>query len=315
MSMRIFQSLDEVPAGFGPSVVTIGNFDGVHRGHQWILDLIHERARESGAKSVAVTFEPHPMRVLRAASGPLLLTPLAGRLALLESTGVDAVLVLAFTEALSCMTGAEFVTAILRDALHAVEVHEGENFRFGHRAHCGTADLELLGEQLGFAVRIHAPRHVRGLAVSSSKVRECILAGDMATARALLGRPFAVRSTPASGRGVGSRLTVPTINLAEYDELLPADGVYISCMAVGEGEGRRAFAAVTNAGKRPTFGADSYAVETYLLDYDPENAPLDLGPETPLELTFLKRLREEQRFPSPEALKAQIFCDVGVAKR
>ena len=323
--MRVFRSLDEIPAALstqGPAgtVVSIGNFDGVHCGHRWILELIRTRARQLSTPSrpvasVAVTFDPHPMRLLRPADSPRLITPLESRLTLLAQTGVDAVLVLPFTQDLSRMSGEEFVTAILRDALRAVEVHEGENFRFGHRAHCGAADLEALGRKLGFAVEIHPARHVRGMMVSSSKVRQCLLSGDISSARALLGRPFSILSTPAAGRGIGSRLTVPTINLAPYGELLPADGVYITRIRVGAGNGSREFNAVTNAGTRPTFGVASYAIESYLLDYDPDRAPLELGAENPLELTFLRRLRAEQRFPSPEALKVQIFRDVARAKR
>jgi riboflavin kinase/FMN adenylyltransferase len=305
--MLLFRSLEEIPADFGPSVATIGNFDGVHRGHQWILDQVKRRARQLDARSVAVTFEPHPVRVLRPDQSPRLITPLEVRIDLLRATGVDAVLLLPFTPGLSQMTGSEFVGLILRDALRAIEVHEGENFRFGHRAECCVDDLIAFGKEMGFAVQIHAPFYVGGIPVSSSRVRERILAGDMRGARILLGRPFAVRSTPARGRGIGSRLTVPTINLTPYPELLPAVGVYVTCARVGT----TSFDAVTNAGNRPTFGEDSFAVESYLLNFE----PMDLTEETPLELTFLLRLRDEIRFPSPEALKSQILRDVRRAGR
>ena len=305
--MRLFHSLAEVPADYGPTVVSIGNFDGVHCGHQWLLAEINRSARELGAHSVAVTFDPHPSRVLRPEDAPRLITPLPEKLSLLEASGVDAVLVLPFTAALSRMSGPEFITAILRDALHATEVHEGDNFRFGHRAQCGATELVELGQQLGFRTRIYSPRIVRGAPISSSRVRDLILAGDMAFTRALLGRPFSVRSTPAHGRGIGSRLTVPTINLAHYAELLPADGVYVTRIDIA-GE---SFDSVTNAGNRPTFGEDSYAVESHLFDFH----PLDLTPETPVELTFLYRLRAEKKFSSPEALKSQILKDVHRAKR
>lgn len=309
--MHIFRDLDEIPQDFGRTVVSIGNFDGVHCGHQWLLAEICRRARELGAKSVAVTFDPHPSRVLRPESAPRLVTPMPERLNLLAASGIDAVLVLPFTDALCRMSGPDFVTAILRDALHAAEVHEGENFRFGHRAQCHADDLVALGHDLGFRVQIFTPRYIRRIPVSSSRIREAIQAGDMATARALLGRSFSIHSTPASGRGIGSRLTVPTINLAPYQELLPANGVYVTRMKVGE----EVFEAVTNAGNRPTFGDDSFSVETYLLDYDPASNPLTLTPETPLELTFLHRIREERKFPSPEALKTQIMQDVAKARR
>jgi riboflavin kinase / FMN adenylyltransferase len=305
--MEIFRSLNEIPKDFGPTVVSIGNFDGVHCGHQWLLAEIKRSARELDAKSIAVTFDPHPSRFLRPENSPRLITPVPERLSLLAASGIDAALVLPFTDELCRMSGPEFVTTILRDGLHAAEVHEGDNFRFGYRAQSGADDLVRLGHDLGFRVQIFTPRYIRGIPVSSSKIRECIQAGDMTTARALLGRPFSIRSTPASGRGIGSRLTVPTINLAPYEELLPGNDVYITCMNVA-GE---VFEAVTNAGNRPTFGEDSYAVESYLLNFH----PIDLTPDTPIELTFLHRLREERKFASPDALKEQILRDVAKAKR
>jgi len=309
--MNIFRSLNEIPPDFGPAVVSIGNFDGVHCGHQWLLAEIQRSACELNVKSVAVTFDPHPSRVLRPDDAPKLITPLPERLALLDASGIDAVLILPFTRELSRMSGPEFVTAVLCDALHAAEVHEGDNFRFGHRAQWHPQDLIAIGHDLGFRVRIFPPRYIRGVAVSSSKVRESIEGGDMATARALLGRQFSICSSPAVGRGIGSRLTVPTINLAPYDELIPANGVYVTRMRVGE----RTFEAVTNVGNRPTFGKDSFAVESYLLNYMPDQDPLDLTGETPIELSFVHRLREERRFPSPAALKAQILLDVARAER
>ncbi len=305
--MRLFRSLEEIPPDFGPSVATIGNFDGVHRGHQWILHQVRNRALTLGARSVAVTFEPHPLRVLRPGQSPKLITPLQVRLALLEATGVDAVLLLPFTTQLSQMSGSQFVFSILCEALHSVEVHEGENFRFGHRAECGVEELVALGRKMGFAVEIQPQFYVAGMPVSSSKVRERIVSGDMRNARVLLGRPFSIRSTPARGRGIGSRLTVPTINLAPYEELLPAHGVYVTRLTIRD----KAFNAVTNVGNRPTFGEDSFSIESYLLNFE----PMELTGETALHLTFLRRLRAEMRFASPEALKEQILRDVHRAQR
>ena len=230
--MDIFRSLDQIPANFGPTVASIGNFDGVHRGHQWLLAEIQNSAKVLGAKSVAVTFDPHPSRLLRPEAGARLITPIPERLDLLRASRIDAVLVLPFTDDLCKMSGEAFVTAVLRDGLHAVEVHEGDNFRFGHKAQCHAADLVEMGHELGFRVQIFSPRYFRGIQISSSKIRELIQAGDMATARALLGHPFSIHSTPAPGRGIGSRLTVPTINLAPYAELLPANAVYITQMTI-----------------------------------------------------------------------------------
>jgi riboflavin kinase/FMN adenylyltransferase len=240
-----------------------------------------------------------------------LITPTAEKLELLEATGIDAVVVLPFTEELSCMSAREFAAEVLVKGLDVVELHEGENFRFGHHAEAGIESLEALGRELGFAVKVYAPRELRGEAVSSSRVRSLIAEGRLSEARALLGYSFTVRSTPASGRGYGTKYTVPTINLAPYSELLPAHGVYVTILTVGAGETAESFDAVTNVGNRPTFGADSFTVESHLLNFH----PIELTEETPLSLTFLRRLRGEIRWPSPEALKEQIGRDVAKAKR
>jgi riboflavin kinase/FMN adenylyltransferase len=308
--MQIFHSISELPAAT-PSVVTIGNFDGVHRGHRMVIDAVTARARELNAQSVAITFDPHPIRVLRPDIDVRLITPLPQKLELLAATGLDATLVIPFTRDFSNLTAREFAAQVLRDRLCTIEVHEGETFRFGHDAAEDVTGLAHLGTDLGFTVRAYHPEDFRGSPVSSTRIRDLISAGDMHHTRALLGRPFAVRSTPASGRGYGTLYTVPTINLAPYTDLLPANGVYISTLCIGNGADARLFRAVTNAGNRPTFGADSFAVESYLLNFE----PIALTEETPLELTFLKRLRAELRFPSPEALREQIGRDVRRANR
>ena len=230
--MQVFRNLGEISPGLGPTVVSIGNFDGVHLGHRFILDRLRQSAAARSLRSVAVTFDPHPLRFLRPETCPRLITPLETRLELLGDTGIDAVLVLPFTAELSRMRAAEFVTAIVHDALGAVEVHEGTNFRFGYRAEGGTTELSQLGRTLGFEVVIHPPCQVRGLTCSSSKIRELLSRGEIRTARALLGHGFFIDSTPAHGRGIGSTLTVPTINLAPYRELLPPNGVYVTQLRV-----------------------------------------------------------------------------------
>ena len=167
--------------------------------------------------------------------------------------------------------------------------------------------LSVLGRELGFTTHTYEPFELRGAPVSSSRIRTLIAAGDLAQARALLGRSFAIRSIPASGRGYGTRYTVPTINLAPYPELLPANGVYVTTLQIAD----ETFQAITNVGNRPTFGEDSFTVESHLLNFH----PLTLTESTPLELTFLKRLRPEVRWPSPEALREQIGKDVHRAQR
>jgi riboflavin kinase/FMN adenylyltransferase len=312
-SMRVFRTLAEVPAGFGPTVAAIGNFDGVHRGHQEILSAVSKDARKRDARAVAITFDPHPEQVLRPARAPRLITPLAERLRLLAETGIDAVLVLPFDAALAALSARDFVQRILADVLGVRSIHEGENFRFGHGARAGMRELREFGAEFGFAVHVHGPVQVRGLEVSSSAIRALIAAGDLRRARWMLGRPFAVLSTPARGRGIGSRLLVPTVNLAPYENLLPAMGVYVTRLTIKNrsDSGGRAFQSVTNVGNRPTFGEPSFAVESHILNFE----PVDLDDQTPLELEFLLRLREEIKFPSPEGLKAQIFKDVARSKR
>jgi riboflavin kinase/FMN adenylyltransferase len=232
---------------------------------------------------------------------------MAERARLLAATGLDAVVVLPFDAALAGLSGLEFVRRILVEGLRVRGLHEGGTFRFGHRAQAGVAELKRFGEEFGFGVHVHAPVHVHGLEVSSSAIRARLEAGDMTRARWMLGRPFEVLSTPARGRGIGTRLLVPTVNLAPYDELLPAFGVYVTRLTVGG----RCFQAVTNVGNRPTFGEASFAVESHILNFE----PIELDEGTPLQLEFLLRLRGEMEWPSPEALKAQIFKDVARAKR
>ncbi|HUN83842.1 MAG TPA: bifunctional riboflavin kinase/FAD synthetase [Terracidiphilus sp.] len=303
----LYRSLADIPAQFGPSVAAIGNFDGVHLGHQEILTAVTAEARANGWQAVAVTFDPHPEKFLRPDVAPKLLTPPEEKLRLLAATGVDAIVVLPFDVSFSNLRAREFVCRVLVDALGIKSVHEGRTFRFGRRAEAGVTELAKFGTEFGFEVHVHDAVKVHGFEVSSSAIRNLVASGDMKRARWMLGRPFALRSTPARGRGIGTRLLVPTVNLAEYGELLPGFGVYVTRMTVGE----RCFQAATNVGNRPTFGQASFAVESHILDFE----PIDLIEETSLELEFLLRLRPEIEWPSPDALKAQIFKDVARAKR
>jgi riboflavin kinase / FMN adenylyltransferase len=305
--MQVFHKLEDVPADFGPTLVSVGNFDGVHRAHAHVLREIVARARTSGAKAVAVTFEPHPARILRPDSGLRLITPTAEKLRLLEGTGIDAVLLLPFGRDLSLMTPRQFAERILKKKLHAREVHEGYNFRFGHKAAGDVKTLTEFGRELGFEVVTYPEMTLRGETVSSSRVRALLAEGRVSLARHLLARPFCILGMPGRGRGYGSKYTVPTINLARYEELVPKDGVYITCTRVGSEQ----FDSVTNIGNRPTFGADSFAVETHLLDFH----PIALEPETQVEICFFERLRDEIKFPSVDALREQIARDVKRARR
>jgi riboflavin kinase/FMN adenylyltransferase len=303
----VYREIEEIPAGFGPSVAAIGNFDGVHRGHQRILGAVVNEARRRAMKAVAVTFDPHPDKFLRPDDAPGLLTPMEHRLNLLAAAGVDAIVVLRFDDTLARLWARDFVLKVLVASLRVRGLHEGGNFRFGHRAEAGVHELAEYGTQFGFGVTVHEAVRVHGLEVSSSATRALVAAGDMKRARWMLGRPFAVRSTQRRDRGVGSRLLVPTVNLAVYDGLLPALGVYVTRLTVGT----RCFQAVTNVGNRPTFEGAGFSVETHILDFE----PVEMDETTPLELEFLMRLRAEEKYPTVELLKAQIFKDVARAKR
>jgi riboflavin kinase / FMN adenylyltransferase len=306
-ALQIFHKLDDIPAGFGPTLVSVGNFDGVHRAHAHVLREIVSRAHASGAKAVAVTFEPHPARILRPESELKLLTPTPEKLRLLEDTGIDAVLLLPFGRDLSLMTPRQFAERILKQKLKAREVHEGYNFRFGHKAVGDVKMLTEFGHEMGFEVKVYSEMSVRRESVSSSQIRRLLTEGRVSRARHLLTRPFGILGTPGRGRGYGSKYTVPTINLARYEELVPKDGVYITWTRVGN----ERFDSVTNVGNRPTFGAELFAIETHLLNFH----PIELTPETEVEICFLDRLRDEIKFPSVNALREQIAHDVKKARR
>lgn len=309
--MKTYTSIDGLPPEAPRTVAAIGNFDGVHRGHQEIIRRVLERARQLGAQAIAVTFDPHPLAVLHPERAPKLITPLPERLRLLGDTGLDATVVVPFTREFSMQSAREFAESVLMRSLRVVEVHEGDTFRFGHDAAAGIAELTELGRELGFGVVSHGSLRVRGIAVSSSEVRRRIAAGQLGIARALLGRSFGILSHAARGRGLGAKLTAPTINLAAYPGLLPPDGVYVTRVRIGSSTENQALDAVTNVGWRPTFDGAGFAVESHLLGGPPA---IEVTSETPLNLCFLMRLRDERRFPSADELRAQIGRDVGRAR-
>lgn len=307
--MKVWRSLDEFPSGLVAPVVTIGNFDGVHVGHQRILELVSRRAAQSGGTSLAITFDPHPTRIIAPTRAPRLLTPLAVKLQLIEKSAVDGVLVLPFTLELSRLTAETFAHRILKERVGATAIIVGENFRFGHKHAGDVRSLEQFGRDLGFDVDTVGPVRLRGDVVSSSRIRGLLAAGRMSLAGRLLGRCFSVRERIVPGRQVGRAQTVPTLNLAPYGEMLPARGVYVTETAC---DGVRS-ASVTNVGIRPTFdaagdGERELHVESFLLDATPPAEAKEM------EVWFWRRLRDEKKFPSPEALRQQIMRDAANAQ-
>ncbi len=305
--MRVYRSLAEVPPDFGPSALSIGNFDGVHFGHRRILRRVKELADQHGWKASVLTFDPHPTRVVAPDRTPPLLTSPDRRAALMSEAGIEQVLILPFTKELAALSPEEFAQRLLVDALGARAVLVGDNFHFGHKQAGNVAVLAELGRTLGFETEIVSAVKWRGRVVSSSTIRHLIRAGEMGLAARMLQHAYGLEGEVVSGRGVGSKQTVPTLNLATTAEVVPANGVYIT--RTRDLEAGREWNSVTNIGYRPTFGAsDELSIETFLLGA--------LTGETPrrVRVEFLRRVRAERKFESPEALRAQILKDVCTAQ-
>jgi riboflavin kinase/FMN adenylyltransferase len=301
----VFRSLEEATGRFGPCALTIGNFDGVHIGHQQLLREAREQAQVRGCRSGVLTFHPHPRTVVAPHRTAKLLASIDERLALLEKTVVDHILVLPFTPELANLSAELFVRQILVEALDTRFVVVGDNFRFGHKQGGHPALLASLGAELGFGTRFVPQISCRGEAVSSTVIREHLQQGQVARAGRLLGRCYSLSGTVVSGHGIGSKQTVPTLNLQPSDDVLPANGVYIT--EVYDLDDDRRWPSITNIGTRPTFDGGELAIESYLL------SPLMGGSPKNIRVEFRRWVRAEQKFPDPTALKAQILRDVARA--
>ena len=304
--MQVWRSLDEVGLDGVRAVVTIGNFDGVHRGHAQVLAQVVSRARVLSAVSVVVTFHPHPMTVIHPDSAPAQLATLERRLALLAQQDVGAVLVLPFTRELSLWEPDEFVRRVLVDGLHAVEVLVGTNFRYGHRAAGDLTTLTAAGEAYGFTV-LGVPLAGDTARWSSTYLRQCLVEGDVASAAEALGRPARVEGPVVRGDQRGRELGYPTANLdLPADAAIPADGVYAGWLT--RADGTRLPAAIS-IGTNPTFGGTVRRVEAYALD----RTDLELYGEH-VAVDFLARLRETVTFSGVEPLLVQMAQDVEQAR-
>jgi len=308
MALAIVNSAAEWVERFGesrkPTVVTIGNFDGIHLGHQKILSGVLESARATDLMATVLTFYPHPSRVLRPEAAPALLATLKQRLCGFEVAGLDAALVMLFDAGLAKVSAEDFVRHYLVEILRARAVMVGGNFRFGHRQLGDVRLLEELGRRWNFEVHVVPPVVIDGVVVSSSAVREALREGRVEEAVRLLGRPFALEGEIQPGTGQGRKLVVPTLNLATEQECLPKNGVYAT-QSVVQG---KTYQSATNVGMRPTFNGTRLAIESHLFDFT-EN--LTSGR---MEVRFHARLRDEQKFASPEALKEQVLKDIKQAR-
>ena len=294
----------DLPRG---GILTIGNFDGVHLGHQEMLRRVVERARALDAPSVVLTFDPHPTRVLHPQRAPRLIQTLRQREEAIAALGVDALVVVPFTREFAAMPAEEFVRDLLGRCLGAREVHVGTAFAFGCGKRGNVALLSRLGEEAGIRVEALDVVLDGAEAVSSTRLRSLIEAGDVSEARRLLGRPFAMEGVIAKGDRMGRRIGFPTINLKSENELYPRDGVYVTKVLLRSFE--RTFTCVTNIGRRPTVYEDyATTVESYILDFSS-----DVYGE-PIRLSFYERLRDERVFPSMLELTAQIRRDVDATR-
>jgi len=290
----------------GPAV-TVGNFDGVHRGHQGLVEATVSEARSMGGRAVVLTFDPHPARVLAPERAPAPLMTLGQKAEALAPLGVDVLAVLAFNNEVAGQSPEEFARTTLAERLHASVVVVGSNFRFGRGREGDLPALRRLGSALGFRVQEVSPLVHEGEPISSSRIRAALTRGDVREARALLGRRFFVDGSVVAGEGRGRGLGFPTANLDVVNEALPASGVYAAWCRTSDG-GHAPLPAVANLGRRPTFQGVEPSVEVHVLDF-----AADLYGQQ-LRLEFEEKLRDERRFPGPAALAEQIARDVEQAR-
>ncbi len=301
--MEITYSLEEVHLT-RPSHITVGAFDGVHRGHQHLIGAMTQAAHAAGRAAVAFTFDPHPGAVLGRRSVAALST-IEERATLLERLGVDLLVVLRFTPAVAGLSATHFV-GLLRRHLRMVELWAGPDFALGHRREGDVSFLQRLGEQEGFVVRVVPPLQWQGGVVSSTRIRAALTAGNIEEANGCLGRPYALTGVVVHGQGLGRSFGIPTANIEPpAGRLIPANGVY-ACRA--DTEQVTGWPAVVNVGVRPTVTTDGLAVEAHLLDFAG-----DLYGQR-LRLEFVARLRDEIRFPTVDALLAQVQKDMARAR-
>jgi riboflavin kinase / FMN adenylyltransferase len=304
----VLRSTAEWAARYGSSgrraALSVGNFDGLHLGHQKILRQVIERAQAQQAIAGVITFDPHPLKVLRPGQAPPLVETMNQRMEGFAAIGLEAALVLRFDRALAALSPEEFVRGVLVDELKTAAVLVGQNFRFGQRQEGNVETLAELGRRFGFSVQIVEPVMIDGEFVSSSGVRSAVAEGRVAHAARLLGRPFALTGQIIRGAGRGATVVFPTLNLAPEQELLPKVGVYTTETRL---EGRL-YRSATNVGFRPTFDGTLLGVESHLFDFSQEIT------QGRLEVRFWERLRDERKFSSPAELRAQIATDLHQAR-
>src|SRR6266446_5527929 len=302
--MRLFHGTDNADIA-RPTVLTLGVFDGLHLGHQLIMQTVVERARAIDAVTTVITFEPHPRAVLHPESAPPLLQTFDQKIEALGVLGIEQTIVIHFDKAFAQIRAEDFLRDVVKERLHAKEVYLGRGFAFGHNREGHIELLRRVSEELGFFADEVAEVKLRGQRVSSSKIRGLLVEGKVNLARRMLGRPYGVEGRVERGNERGHKLGFPTANLHPKNRVIPRNGVYVTGTLI-EGQWRRS---VTNIGIRPTFAGDAEpSVETFVMNWDG-----DLYGDV-VRVRFLHRLRDEKKFGSVEELTAQIERDVGRAQ-
>jgi riboflavin kinase/FMN adenylyltransferase len=304
-SMNILYDLNELKEPLKNPVLTIGNFDGVHKGHLVLFDKVKARAKAIEGQSVVMTFEPHPIKVMKPGNGPRLITPTKQKLDLISDAGIDLILCLPFTHQFASISAEEFVQDILLDRLGIKEIVVGYDYTFGSKRQGNINLLREMGDRLGFKVHVVDPIRLDNALVSSTSIRELVQEGNLPEAKKLLGRDYQICGTVVKGKNRGGRLLgFPTANLRLIDELIPKRGVY-AVTAIINGS---IYYGVTNIGYNPTFGDEALSIETHLLDFSG-----DIVGRT-IRINFIKRLRDEKTYGSVEELADQIALDVRETK-
>ncbi|SPD75034.1 Riboflavin biosynthesis protein RibF [uncultured Desulfobacterium sp.] len=298
--MTVISDLDHLEKPLKNPVLTIGNFDGVHKGHLALFDKVKERAAAIGGQSVVMTFEPHPIKVMSAGDGPPLITPTERKLKLIENAGIDVILCMKFTGEFARISPQDFVKGLLVERIGVKEIVVGYDYCFGHKRSGDIYLLEHMGNDLGFLVHVVAQIFIDGIPVSSTNVRNLVQEGHLLEAKKLLGRNYQVCGTVVKGKDRGAKLLgFPTANLKLVEELTPKRGVYAVRVFIDD----KIYNGLTNIGYNPTFGNNAFSVETHVLDFSQ-----DLVGKT-IKVSFIERLRDEKTFKSIEELSRQIKED------
>jgi riboflavin kinase/FMN adenylyltransferase len=304
--MKLIRDLEQLEEPLINPVLTIGNFDGVHKGHLALFDTVKKRARIIRGQSVVMTFDPHPIKVMSPGNGPPLITMMHQKLELINDTGIDVVFCLPFTKQFAAISAQNFVRNILIEKIGMKELVVGYDYTFGHRREGNIALLKEMGREFGFSVHEVKPIHVKDKLVSSTSIRRLIEEGNLVEAKALLGRDYQISGTVVRGKDRGGRLLgFPTANLELIDELTPKGGVYAVRVLING----KTYEGVTNVGYNPTFGNQAFSVETHILDFSQ-----DLLGKT-IKVNFVQRLREEKTYGSVHDLADQIAVDIEQARK